>query len=392
MSWPKVRLGDVGTLIRGKGIKRSETCATGKPCIRYGEIYTSFNVFLDKPRSFVDDALFDDCPHIKKGDLVLTLTGENKEEIAKTLCYLGDEEIAAGGDLAIWSGHGCDPKYLAYLMYSPAMIKAKADASNGHIVVHASVKKLQDIELPLPPLAEQKKIVEKVEKALKRVDALKAQFERMEKSAADYFKAALAETFAAVKGEKASLEDLCELIVDCPHTTAPDEGVGYPLVRTPNIGFGRLVYENMHRVSKAVYDARNARAVPKANDLVFAREAPAGNIAVIQKGEEVCLGQRTVLLRPKMDIVRPDFLAVVVLSPISQKKLLGKSFGATVQHVNVKDIRRFGVTVPDLKCQDDVVRKVFAAKAKSERMVAAARRGIEICGKMRKAILAEAFQ
>ena len=248
------------------------------------------------------------------------------------------------------------------------------------------------INLPLPPLAEQKKIVEKVEKALKRVDALKAQFERMEKSAADYFKAALAETFAAVKGEKVSLENLCELIVDCPHTTAPDEGVGYPLVRTPNIGFGRLVYENMHRVSKAVYDARNARAVPRASDLVFAREAPAGNIAVLQNGEEVCLGQRTVLLRPKMDIVRPDFLAVVVLSPASQKKLLGKSFGATVQHVNVKDIRRFEVIVPALKCQDDVVCRVFAAKLKSERMVAAARRGIEICGKMRKAILAEAFQ
>ena len=34
------------------------------------------------------------------------------------------------------------------------------------------------------------------------------------------------------------LEDVCELIADCPHTTAPDEGKGYPLIRTPNVGKG----------------------------------------------------------------------------------------------------------------------------------------------------------
>lgn len=33
-----------------------------------------------------------------------------------------------------------------------------------------------------------------------------------------------------------TLNEICELIVDCPHSTAYDEGKGYPLVRTPNIG------------------------------------------------------------------------------------------------------------------------------------------------------------
>ena len=46
------------------------------------------------------------------------------------------------------------------------------------------------------------------------------------------------------------LEDVCELIADCPHTTAPDEGKGYPLIRTPNVGKGRLLLEGVHRVSK----------------------------------------------------------------------------------------------------------------------------------------------
>ena len=50
------------------------------------------------------------------------------------------------------------------------------------------------------------------------------------------------------------LEDVCELIADCPHTTAPDEGKGYPLIRTPNVGKGRLLLEGVHRVSKDIYD------------------------------------------------------------------------------------------------------------------------------------------
>ena len=105
------------------------------------------------------------------------------------------------------------------------------------------------------------------------------------------------------------LEDVCVFIVDCPHSTAVDEGVGYPLIRTPNVGKGRLLLEGVHRVSKDVYDKRNQRAIPQDDDLIFAREAPAGNVAIIKKGEKVCLGQRTVLLRPNKNLVNPDFLA-----------------------------------------------------------------------------------
>ena len=94
------------------------------------------------------------------------------------------------------------------------------------------------------------------------------------------------------------LNDVCELIVDCLHSTAYDEGCGYPLIRTPNIGRGRLILDDVHRVSEKVYIERNVRATPQEDDLVLAREAPAGNIAIIGENQKVCLGQRTVLIRP----------------------------------------------------------------------------------------------
>lgn len=51
----------------------------------------------------------------------------------------------------------------------------------------------------------------------------------------------------------AKLKDVCEFIVDCPHTTAQDEGQGYPLIRTPNIGKGRFDLDGVHRVSEDIY-------------------------------------------------------------------------------------------------------------------------------------------
>lgn len=147
------------------------------------------------------------------------------------------------------------------------------------------------------------------------------------------------------------LQDVCEFIVDCPHSTAPDEGMGYPLIRTPNIGKGRLKLEGVQRVSKEVYDQRNKRAVPQADDIIFAREAPAGNAAIICEGQEVCLGQRTVLIRPDKEKVYPKFLVYYILAPQQQYELLGTANGATVAHVNIPIIKNLPIELPSMDQQ-----------------------------------------
>lgn len=146
-------------MIRGKGIKRSEIVTDGFPCIRYGEIYTSYNLKFEKAFSKIPQQLYDSCKKIKHGDLIFTLTGENKPDIAKTIAYLGDAEIAVGGDLAIWSDHHMNPLYLSYLLYSPYMISNKVSLATGDIIVHISVDKVGSFLAPIPPLEEQNRIV-----------------------------------------------------------------------------------------------------------------------------------------------------------------------------------------------------------------------------------------
>lgn len=153
------------------------------------------------------------------------------------------------------------------------------------------------------------------------------------------------------------LDDVCEFIVDCLHATAPTQSTGFPLIRTPNIGKGRLTLTNVFRVSREVYKTQTSRATPIKNDLIMAREAPAGNVAIIKNEQSVCLGQRTVHLRPNTQKINPDFLCYFLLAPKQQFYLLSRATGATVAHVNMKDIRNLVlVNLPPLPRQQKIAK------------------------------------
>ena len=162
-NWAWCRASSLGTMNRGRGIKRTETVAKGCPCIRYGEIYTTYETSFDSAVSFVPDTLDKDCLHFSSGDVVFTLTGENKVDIAKTVAFLGDGQIAAGGDLAFWTHHGMNPLYLVYYMASPYCIELKRRTATGDIIVHISTSKVGDFLVPVPPIKEQNRIVSAIE-------------------------------------------------------------------------------------------------------------------------------------------------------------------------------------------------------------------------------------
>ena len=162
-NWAWCRASSLGTMIRGRGIKRTETVAQGCPCIRYGEIYTTYETAFDSAVSFVPETLDKDCLHFSYGDVVFTLTGENKVDIAKTVAFLGDGQIAAGGDLAFWTHHGMNSLYLVYYMASPYCIELKRRTATGDIIVHISTSKVGDFLVPVPPINEQNRIVAAIE-------------------------------------------------------------------------------------------------------------------------------------------------------------------------------------------------------------------------------------
>ena len=185
-----------------------------------------------------------------------------------------------------------------------------------------------------------------------------------------------------------TLLNICELIIDCEHKTAPTQETGYPSIRTPNIGRGRLILEGVNRVSEETYREWSKRAIPQAEDLILAREAPVGNVAIIPKNLKICLGQRTVLIRPDKNKVCPMFLVYCMLGDEIQSRLLGHSTGATVSHLNMRDIRNLELPkLPRLPTQ----RKIAAVLSAYDDLIENNTRRIKILEEMASAIYREWF-
>jgi len=257
------------------------------------------------------------------------------------------------------------------------------------------VPAFRNIEVSYPrSLPEQQRIVVILDEAFISIAKAKANAEQNLKNAKELFESYLQSVFVnKILGTKSeSLDTLCELIVDCEHNTAPTQENGYPSIRTPNIGKGSLILDDVNRVSEETYSEWTRRAIPQAGDLILAREAPAGNVAVIPENLKVCLGQRTVLIRPLKDKLSPMYLTYLLLSKDVQEQLLSHSRGATVTHVNMKDIRAFKIyNLSTLSEQQTIVRNLDALSADTKKLETIYQQKLNDLEELKKSILQKAF-
>ena len=172
-SWEWVNLGQVGTLQRGSGIKKSETVSKGIQCVRYGEIYTTYDYFFTETVSSTTSEVAKRSLAVNADDILITLTGENKKDIGKAVAYLGNGPCVMGGDLSKLSNHKMNAKYLSFILNSPNVNAQKSALATGNIIVHISNSKLEKILVPIPPIKEQQEIVDKVEYYFSFVDEYK---------------------------------------------------------------------------------------------------------------------------------------------------------------------------------------------------------------------------
>ena len=152
-------LGEIAVdIYRGAGITRDQVTAEGTPCVRYGEIYTTYGVWFDKCVSHTDESKLLSKKYFEHGDILFAITGESVDDIAKCCVYIGHEKCLAGGDIVVLK-HNQNPKYLSYAL---ATTDARQQKSKGKVkskVVHSSVPAIREIKVPVPPIEVQCEIV-----------------------------------------------------------------------------------------------------------------------------------------------------------------------------------------------------------------------------------------
>jgi len=169
-------LGEIAELVRGNGMPKSDFTESGIGCIHYGQIYTYYGVSATETTSFVAPTTATRLAKVDKGDLIITNTSENLEDVCKAVAWLGESQIVTGGHATVIK-HKQDPKYLAYFFRTPDFFAQKKKYATGTKVIDVSAKSLAKIRIPVPPLEVQREIVRVLDTFTKLEAELEAELE-----------------------------------------------------------------------------------------------------------------------------------------------------------------------------------------------------------------------
>ena len=226
---------------------------------------------------------------------------------------------------------------------------------------HISKRYIEDLEIPIPNLPIQQKIAAILDKA----DELRQYNKQLIAKYDALTQSLFLEMFGdPVRNEKdwkiKSIDSLCKEIVDCVNRTAPlsDVETEYIMIRTTNIKNLKLVFNETRYVTKAVFEKWTRRLLPKKGDIVFTREAPTGEVGIIDIDKKVFLGQRTMLFRPNLELVNNYFLMHQLAGYDVKQQISKLSSGSTVKHLSVPACKKFNIKVPPIKLQNQFAERV----------------------------------
>lgn len=154
----RLPIGDFAELVRGNGLPKTDFTESGVGAIHYGQIYTYYGTWATQTKSFVSPDKATKLAKVDSGDIVITNTSENLEDVGKAVAWLGHDQVVTGGHATVIK-HGQNSKFLAYYFQTTEFAAAKRKHASGTKVIDVSAKSLAKIEIPLPPLEEQERIV-----------------------------------------------------------------------------------------------------------------------------------------------------------------------------------------------------------------------------------------
>lgn len=157
---------------------------------------------------------------------------------------------------------------------------------------------------------------------------------------------------SSVLVDSARLAELCESIVDCPHSTPLWTETGVVVLRSQNIKGGRLDLSSPSFTDEAHSAQRTKRATPRQDDLVITREAPMGEVCMVPPGLRCCLGQRMVLLRPNRRRIEPRYLLFALQAKSVQDEIrTSEGTGSTVSNLRIPLLESLPIPVHPLPTQ-----------------------------------------
>ncbi|MCQ2671877.1 restriction endonuclease subunit S [Helicobacter pylori] len=352
LNWQKVRLGDVATFLKGKGLSKSQVSPNAKhECILYGELFTHYDRVFTNIKSFTN--IYDNPMLSLNNDVLMSGSAETPDILATASCIL-KKGVILGGDILIIRPNsnllnGC---FLAYcIVYDKNQVLSKVV---GSTVYHLYAKDLKDFEIPLPPLNEQiaiANILSDLDHYLCSLDALILKKESVKKA----LSFELLSQRKRLKGfnqnwQRVRLGDICYLKNGFSFKSDLFKNMGIPIIRISNIS---SVDNCINTNDLVFYDPIliDNDYILKQGDLILAMSgATTGKSCLYNLNKIAYLNQRVGVFRAKTSFCY-DFLVQFVFSELFTSRLKLILTAGAQPNISSFDIEDFEILLPPLNEQ-----------------------------------------
>jgi type I restriction enzyme, S subunit len=250
----------------------------------------------------------------------------------------------------------------------------------------------REIAVPLPPLAEQQRIVAVLDKALTGLATATANAEKNLKNARELFESHLRSSFSA-RQDQVKLQSLATEITDGDHSPPPKAASGVPFITISNIvkETSEIDFSDTFFVPKEYFQSLKPNKKPQVGDILYTVTGATLGIPVLVKNQkEFCFQRHIGLIRPKPD-VDSRWLSYALASPYVFAQATIGSTGAAQKTVSLSVLRNIEVPKLSLLGQRACATKLDDLADCRRRLAVTYRRKIESLVLLKQSILQKAF-
>lgn len=238
------------------------------------------------------------------------------------------------------------PEYLYYVVRYMHLEKYFTGATIPHIYF----KDYKNEQFNLDSLDVQKQIVNILGKCEKIISDRQSELAILD----ELIKARFAELFGDCKNQ-VSLSDLCSIITDGTHQPPKFQETGIPFILVSNLSNNTVTYNTEKYIDEETYNELYKRTPVEIGDLLLSTVGSYGHPAVVTENTRFLFQRHIAYLKPKKEVVNSLYLHSALLTPEGQRQIEEKVKGIAQKTLNLSEIRKIMVPVPEMKEQNEFV-------------------------------------